>query len=147
MQITVTGLNATISNLDRINQQLSNPADTMQKATLAVTASAKANAPVDTGLLKASITPSVSSSGNEIIGVVGSRVVYAPFMELGTRPHFPPLSALQGWARRHGTTAFVVARAIARRGLKPRYYLRRALEDNAKRIVQIFNDGVKRTIE
>ena len=71
-------------------------------------------------------------------GIVGSNVVYAPFMELGTRPHWPPRSALEVWARRHGTTAFLVCRAIARRGTKARRFLQRAVEENERRIHQLF---------
>jgi HK97 gp10 family phage protein len=144
--IQVQGISETIQYLNGVFQQLSNMQRGMQKATLVVTRSAKQNSPVDIGLLRASITPSVSSSGNTTTGVVGSNVKYAPFMELGTRPHWPPLAALEVWARRHGTTAYVVARAIARRGLKARRYLGRALEDNTRKIIKIFRDEVRRII-
>lgn len=146
MQVEIRGLNETIDNLTRIDQQLKDTTEPMRQATLVVAGSAKRNAPVDTGVLRASITPSVESRSNETVGVVGSNIKYAPFMELGTRPHWPPLTALATWARRHGTTAYVVARAIARRGLKARRYLGRALEDNQDRIVRIFQNYVKKVI-
>lgn len=58
----------------------------MRDATMVVTGSAKAFAPVDTGRLRASITPDVRVEGAEnVIGVVGSNVAYAPYVELGTR--------------------------------------------------------------
>jgi len=114
----------------------------MQKATLGVTRDAKKNAPVDTGRLRASITPGVQIRNETVEGVVGSNVKYAPFMELGTKPFWPPISALETWARRHGTTAFVVALAIARRGLKPRLYLQKAVESNAKLIFEAIRDSV-----
>lgn len=147
MQIEIRGVNETIENLARIDRQLKDTSAAMHQATLLVTGSAKRNAPVDTGLLRASITPEVESRDNETVGVVGSNVTYAPFMELGTIPHWPPLAALETWARRHGTTAYIVARAIARRGLRPRHYLGRALDDNRGRIERIFSEYVKRVIQ
>lgn len=49
---------------------------------------------------------------------------YAVFVEEGTRPHFPPREALQGWADRHGIPVFLVQRKIAREGTDPRYFWR-----------------------
>lgn len=147
MGVTIIGLNVTIANLKRINKQLSNLKKPMQKATGIVTASAKQNVPVDTGHLQKRIMSMVSSSGNTTKGVVGSNVHYAPFMELGTRPHFPPVSALEGWASRHGMNAFVVARTIARRGLKARLYMKRALDENVRRVVRIIVAGIKDIID
>lgn len=63
----------------------------MQKATLWVTADAKRppNMPVDTGRLRASITPKIERvmflGENRVRGIVGSNVFYAPYQELGTR--------------------------------------------------------------
>jgi hypothetical protein len=68
--IQVQGISETIQYLNGVFQQLSNMQRGMQKAALVVTRSAKQNSPVDTGLLRASITPSVLSSGNVTTGVV-----------------------------------------------------------------------------
>lgn len=121
--------------------------EAMRNAALIVQRDAMVNAPVDTGRLRASITPDVRMAGNDVIGVVGSNVIHAPFMELGTRPHWPPISALETWARRHGMNAYVVARAIARRGLKARRYLQRAFEDNRTRILEAIERGVRGIVE
>lgn len=145
--VELHGLNEAISSLNWTDEQLRHADEPMRQATSIVSGAARQNAPVDTGVLKASIMPEVISRDKMTTGVVGSNIVYAPFMELGTRPHWPPLAALEGWARRHGTTAYVVARAIARRGLKPRRYLRRALESNQGKIIQIFNSFVKRVVK
>lgn len=147
MKLTITGAEETIEYLQVADKKLSRMEVPMRQATALVTASAKRYAPVDTGLLRGSITPSVSVGATEIKGVVGSNVKYAPFMELGTRPHWPPISALETWARRHGMVAFLVARAIARRGLKARKFLQRAFDENRGRIVQIFKDEVNRIID
>lgn len=43
---------------------------------------------------------------------------YAIFVEENTRPHFPPIQALQGWADRHSIPVYAVAQKIARDGTK-----------------------------
>lgn len=120
--------------------------DAMHKAVLLVERDARILAPVDTGHLRASITSEVrvsGASGKDVVGVVGSNVKYAPYMELGTKPHFPPVRALDVWARRHGLNAYVVARSIAKKGLKPRKFLRGAFEKNEQRIKDLVGAGVK----
>lgn len=81
----------------------------MRDSTLLVTRYAKINSPVDTGRLRASITPSISSIKETVTGVVGSNVVYAPYVELGTK------------------------------FMKPRKYLQKALERAMDYIIRRFN--------
>ena len=91
----------------------------MKRATLIAERSAKQFAPVDTGRLRASITPDILTRGIEVVGVVGSNVEYAPYQEFGTWP----LKGIQG----------------------PRY-LRRAIEENADRLFKILGDAVGRIV-
>jgi len=93
----------------------------------------------DTGRARASITHEVHDDWAR----VGSNVEYLANLESGTgllaegQPakggrHWPPASALDRWARRHGFPeeggGYLVARAIGRRGgLKPRWWLRDAV--------------------
>jgi len=96
----------------------------LRRSAFHVEAEAKKRAPVDTGRLRGSI----GSEFAPLWAVVGSKLAYAPHVEFGTRPHFPPPRALQPWAKRHGfpagnAGAFLVARAIAWRGTKPQPYL------------------------
>lgn len=129
-------------------------AQSMMDASMVVSRDAKINAPVDMGILKSSITPDVRQNLTTTEGVIGSNLKHAPFMELGTgiyagnpRVKFPPPSALEGWAHRHGTTGFAVAMAIYKAGgLKPRKYLQRALDENRDRIIKILEDGVARIV-
>lgn len=102
--------------------------DAVRDTTTEILAGARRGAPVDTGRLRASLTASVAPLRDGVQGVVGSNVVYALPMEMGARPHWPPVNALEPWARRHGMEAFVVARAIARRGLAARRYLGKAVK-------------------
>jgi HK97 gp10 family phage protein len=53
---------------------------------------------------------------------------YAIFVERGTKPHRPPISALQGWADRHGIPVGAVVGKIARDGTDPRWFARDAME-------------------
>lgn len=127
----------------------------MRNATMLVTRDAKVLAPVDTGRLRASITPDVQlEDKTDVVGVVGSNLTYAPYMELGTgipagnpKVHWPPASALETWAKRHGTTGFLVARAIGLRGgLKPRRFLQKAFEQNQERIVEFIGTAVTKIV-
>lgn len=143
INVEVTGIDNLKKYLDAQHAGITTSAVTgMQKATLGVTRDAKKNAPVDTGRLRASIMPGVQIRNETVEGVVGSNVVYAPIMEYGHKPFWPNISGLEVWARRHGTTAYAVAKAIAKRGIKPRLYLQKAVESNAKLIFDAIRDSV-----
>ena len=145
----VIGLKETQAEMERIAAELHGApvVQAIRDSTLLVQRDAKIAAPVDTGRLRASIMPEIRTPGNDVEGVVGSNVFYAPFMEYGTRPHWPPQSALETWARRHGTSAFVVARAIARRGTKARLFLTNAFESNKDKIIHHINNAVRGIIK
>jgi HK97 gp10 family phage protein len=114
---------------------------------LIVLASAKQKAPVDTGRLRASITPEVRPHRDAVRGIVGSNVEYAPWQEFGTRPHWPPPGALERWARRHGMTESTIRFIIGTRGTKPHPYLIPAIEDNARKIYDIISTAIRWQIE
>ncbi len=81
--------------------------------------------PVDRGTLKRGISFSVDEVRKGVwqldLGVEGDAKKYAIFVERGTRPHWPPIAAIAGWARRHGIAPFLVARAIAEHGTIKRF--------------------------
>lgn len=128
----------------------------MRDATLIVERSAKINVPVDTGRLRASITPEVRQRWPKIQGVVGSNVHHAAYVETGTRAHWPPPGALAVWARRHGMPEYLVRRSIGRFGTsmmalrtvgtKGWRYLQRALDDNRDKITRILGKAVGRIV-
>ena len=95
----------------------------MRQATLLIQRDAKIFSPVDTGRLRASITPSVSSYGETTEGVVGSNVEYAPYQEFGT-------------TTREGKPWVPAKR-----------YLGRAFDANLARIQQMFDSVIKRIVE
>lgn len=84
---------------------------------------------VDTGQTRAGIHAIVRGLEAEVV----ASAPQSPFIEFGTAPHFPPPSALEPWARRHGfedarAGAFLIARAIAERGTPARPFLFPAAE-------------------
>lgn len=158
IKISVTGVTETQAYFGRVLRDLNGPEmeKGMKRAAGIVEGAAKKNlvayrspavGGVDTGVTRASVTSSVKSYSNGFIGVVGSPRISAAVMETGSKPHWPPLAALEGWAKRHGTTAYVVARAIARRGNVPRRFLSKALDSSISRIIDEINNTVRNIIQ
>ncbi|UCD58647.1 MAG: HK97 gp10 family phage protein [Candidatus Hydrogenedentota bacterium] len=59
-----------------------------------------------------------------MVAEVGPEAPYGPCVEHGTKKHFPPPDALEGWAKRHGfDSAWPICLAIAKRGLKAKPFL------------------------
>lgn len=92
----------------------------------------------DTGLLRASVTPVVNLlDDNTVQGVVGSNIEHAPFIEKGTKPHWPPRGALAVWAKRHGVSEYAIRRGIALHGTREYAPFRRAFKENMDQCVVI----------
>ena len=144
IETEIRGLQELQAEAERITLELHGPPmlEAMRDCALLVHNEAKRLAPVDTGRLRASITPEVRGDGKVVQGIVGSNVQYAAYMEAGTRPHWPPVGALEGWARRHKISAYLVARAIARRGTKAYRYFEGALERHEGDIRRKIGDAV-----
>lgn len=138
--------NVTIPNIDQIRDAFKDPElirvplrEFLHKAGFTIEAEAKKRSPVDTGRLRASIGSVVDVPGARAI--IGTPVEYAAFVEFGTRPHWPPVAALQPWARRHGfPNAFLVARAIARRGTRAHPFMGPALAHSKARITALVGE-------
>ena len=144
----IRGLKETQAKMTQVVKDLQGPpmVNGMRQATLIVLADAKRLAPVDTGRLRASITPEVRQQSNVVQGIVGSNVMYAPFVETGTRPHWPPQGALATWARRHGMTEALIRFIIGTRGTRKHPYLQPALEKNVDRIFKLIGATVGRIV-
>lgn len=84
-------------------------------------------APKDTGRLRNSI--GIESSGHRERSV-GPSVDYGEHVEFGTRPHYPPLDALWGWAKRHGgIDPFALQQSIGMWGTEAQPYMGPAAEE------------------
>jgi HK97 gp10 family phage protein len=59
--------------------------EAMQKAVLIAEAGSKKRTPVKTGNLRRSETSRVQGSGMQVRGIVGTNIIYGPFVHNGTR--------------------------------------------------------------
>jgi hypothetical protein len=114
----------------------------MQESAILIQSLAKSKAPVFRGFLRLSIVQSLKEEGNRIVGEVGSALPYAPIVEFGkSAGWFPNLTDLKVWARRklgNERLAFVVGRAIKKRGFRAQPYLGPALEEAQPRFQLLF---------
>ena len=76
---------------------------------------------------------------------IGPTAPYGPYVEFGTKPHFPPPDALEGWAKRHGLdSAWPICMAIAKRGTPARPYLLPAYLDVVDKFFNRIKEILKR---
>lgn len=94
---------------------------------------ARERCPVDTGRLRTSIRVRFLNGG--LAADVYTDVLYAPFVESGTRAHNVPAAVLAGWARRHGIPAGAVAKAIRSLGTQAHPFLFPAWEETKGELV------------
>jgi hypothetical protein len=125
-----------------------------ERASLVVQREARSNALEfrDTGALARSIQARVTDMV-VVVSVPSNQptAAYANVMELGRRAHaenggvnahMPPPDVLQGWMSRHGipvNMAFVVSRAINRRGITGRLFMQRAVDSLGQQMPGIIN--------
>lgn len=112
--------------------------------------------PTANGALRNSIFGEVRLDGQGLLGVVGSPLPYAEYVELGSRPHFPPLEPLEDWVRAKGLAqdekqvrraAYLVARAISRRGTLAVGMFNRAASFNEGNVERIFALHTQRVVD
>ena len=124
---------------------------------------ASKRAPVHKGTLRGSIAHEVDPSPVPLWVRVGhlrdGAAPHAPYMEFGTglvhdhpswprRVHRVSGGKLAPWAELRGVNPYAVANAIMRRGgLRPRRYLRGALEENSDRVIRIIAGALRRAGE
>jgi len=87
-------------------------------------------------------------AGDKVWGELGTPCVYAEPVEYGTRPHWPPSGPLVHWVERilniHGkeaeTVAFLIARAISKRGTKGAHMFSKGFAAAESRVVGILDE-------
>ena len=156
LETRVTGLDEFNKKVEQIQRDMSGSPmrQAMGQATLLVVRTARIEAPVDRGPLRASIVPDVIVRDKVVQGIVGSNREYAPYQELGTRPFWPPWKPIYEWAlrvvkgdrKRAGALAAGARMAIAARGIRAKRFLQRGLEQNARRIYRLIGDAVGRIV-
>lgn len=126
------------------------------EATLLVQREWQDGLPRASGLTAASITSDVASTPAGVLGIVGSSQPSALFVELGTKPHMPPVDALVPWVKavlgiaepkQARSVAFLVARKIARHGTPAQRPLGKAVEAAEVQVVGIFERAAGRIAE
>lgn len=76
---------AFVASLEKASIQIiSESVSNMKKACLIVESDSKRRCPVNEGELRASITSDVSVSASKILGIIGSNLMYAPYVHNGT---------------------------------------------------------------
>jgi hypothetical protein len=114
------------------------------ESTLKIHGDARRNCPTDVGFLKSSIVFEVTQNDG-LTGEVRVNSKHGPFVEYGTRPHFPPVEPLEDWARRHGMppgTGFLIARKIAKYGTPAQPFLFPAAEAERSNFVRNVRDAL-----
>jgi len=83
--------------------------------------------------------------GESVWGMIGTPAVYGESLEYGTKPHFPPVDPIQHWVEKKlgisgGAThsvAFLIARAISRRGTKGAHMFEKGTEEQEAAVIRI----------
>lgn len=118
----------------------------MQAGSLLIEGTARGLAPKDTGRLAGSITHQITGGGANLTSKIGPSVAYGLFAEKGRGAGTPPpVSAVRGWATRHGMNPYALARAIGRKGTKGKPYMEPAFRQNVNGVIRLF-DKVAATV-
>lgn len=106
--------------------------------------------------LRGSITHVLDATPVSIGAGVGGKVFtplnYALPVELGSKPHWPPVAALKDWVHHKlgvpqseaGTVAFLIARKISKTGTKGAHMFERTLSEQSAHAVEILGQAVDR---
>lgn len=123
------------------------------EATLLLQREWQDNLPRVSGLTAKSITSDVASTPAGVLGIVGSSQPSALFVELGTKPHMPPVASMVPWVKAVlGITepkqvkrvAFLVARKIAVHGTPAQRPMGKAVETTQGQIAAMFERAAGR---
>jgi len=113
----------------------------------------KENMPTAHGTLRASVFHEERVNDEGVIGLVGTPLNYIVPVELGSRPHFPPIEPLIDWVKvKFGISgdkaargaAFAVARKIAMRGTKEQRPFGRAFQSMEPQVRAMFDRAMGR---
>jgi hypothetical protein len=113
---------------------------------------AQSIAPRATGRYAKSLDRQVIVRGREVRGQIIARAPYAEYVEYDTRPHWPPFEPIYDWVQAKGlgagkeqrSIAYLVCRAIARRGTRGQHVLERSMERYHAKFHQALGNEVYR---
>ncbi len=142
-KVTVKGLDKLMDDLDIRGKKEAALKREVKNTALRVRTQAQDNIRalgiIDTGTYRNSMIAETSLDGWD--AEVGTPLEIGPYLEFGTDPHWPPLDALEDWARKHGfDSAYPVAKKISEKGTKPRPHLYPAfLSEEVEFVIRIRN--------
>ena len=135
-----------IENLDKLISKLEKLEDVnqaMEQACILVENEAKIKCPVDNGLLRNSITHYIEDNPDELVGVVGTNVEYATYVEFGTGIY----SSLGNGRQDRWKYKDAKGEWHSTIGQHPQPYLQPALEENRRKIEKMFKEQVKKGVK
>lgn len=124
----------------------------MHAATLYLQREVVERTPAAEGTLRDSIHPFVQELPGGMLGVVGTSLAYAEAVELGTKPHMPPIAPLEQWVRtklgKSGKEGASIARSIqwhiSHYGTPGAGMFHRGLTAGIGEIGRLFGDALQR---
>ncbi len=114
----------------------------IQESVITLLANARPETPIDQGFLRGT---GMVMSFQDLLGTLENKAPYAVYVHEGTQPHGVPMSAITPWALRHGIPPFLVARAIKRKGTKPKPFFTNSIDKSDEKINEFFSkalDGI-----
>lgn len=125
----------------------------MVEATMLLEREVKDVMPAVSGLTRTSVFSDAFSTPAGVLGVVASSSIAAAAVELGTKPHMPPVAPIEAWVREKlgiagpeaRGVAFAVARKIARVGTKAQHPFGKTLDRHMGALSRIF-EGVAQNV-
>lgn len=101
----------------------------------------RAEAPKDLGHVANSVHATLGAGGPEIV----VDAPHAAALEVGSRPHMPPLAPLVAWAKRHGASARPKAKAASAKASRPTK-LRTRVKRLLRRLAGALSGAVRRLL-
>ena len=118
-------------------------APVLQKSLILLQGSARQFVQKDTSTLASKI---ITKTENALSGEVLADTDYAVFVHEGSKPHWPPIDAIEPWANRHGIPPFMAARSIATKGTKANPFFDYAKEAKQADIFGFFDSAINNII-
>lgn len=109
-----------------------------------------------TGILQGSVFEEITGTPVSLTGTIGydkAQALYGAPVDLGSRPHFPPVAPLKLWVRRVigvssakevSSIAWAIAVNISRHGTKAKTVVKDAFYANRERALRIFEQAMER---
>lgn len=148
LAIKLTGLDAVVAGWAKAPEMMIDElAKFAEGAALFMQGEIQERTPAAAGLLKQSfIAQDAERLSDNVIAMVGTSLNYAVPVELGTRPHFPPVQAIADWVKvKLGIggpagvqIAWAIAKKISKTGTKGAHMVQRAFDAGQPEVLRQF---------